>query len=453
MTPALTHEDANAQLLDLVYGEAEGTTREALEAHVAGCAQCKADLAALGDTHQLLRGSFEDLPVPARVHARILESAKAGAVTVESPKARVPSRVPASEPATPSFWERMRGRWTLPTLATVGAVAVVVITSRMFLDPNRAFEQMQERRAPAQAEPPPPASPAPAEELAAGAPAAAPADDREGEPRPNAELLQRRRKALEQLRLNPPGGRGALRTRSMDDRLRSALERLDAPALGSGGGGVASGGGALGGIAASRDDLAKVGAKAPEAEKADKAAAKPAAAPARSGAYASPPAGWAHDGKATNTAKKGEAVAPAAPAPPPAPASAPMAAAPAKRKAQSQRLEELEGSSAASAAGPSAQPSEPMREMDESSNVRAKSVADSERKERQKDAAPSVDTLARKAGELFAAGRWNEAIAAYRDLLRRFPDADPVPQWRSRLLQAERQETARRAAKAAPAAQ
>jgi hypothetical protein len=439
-TPApLTHEDASAQLLDLVYGEAEGAAKAALEAHVAGCAQCQAELAALGDTRALLRGTLtEEPPVPARAHAKILEAARAA---VAAPaQAAAPAK---AKGAQPSFWERMRGRWTFPTLATVGAVAVVVVTSKMFLDPNTAFEKMEAQRAPAEAElqaPPPAAAPvargeAPAQEPPAAAPAeqAPPADTVE---------LQRRRRALEKLRIGQLSSRGAERAHSVDERLRAAMDRFDGAGHGLGGGSTATGGG-LGGLGAGvkRDELAKsVRANAAEkaAEPATKpapapVAAKPAAAPARS--YASPPAGWAAEGKASQpSAPKGGAAAGAvAPAPASPPAVA-VEAAPAKRKAVMDDL----------------------READEES--KAESVAEdkaAKKESRQKDAAPSADALVRKAEQLYAAGRWGEAITAYRELLRRFPEAEAVGQWRTRLVQAQREETAVRekaATKAAPAA-
>ncbi|HVU49163.1 MAG TPA: zf-HC2 domain-containing protein, partial [Polyangia bacterium] len=68
----LSHDDANARLLDLAYGEGTAEERAALEAHVAACAACTAELAALGDTRARLRTALEDAPAPARVHARLL---------------------------------------------------------------------------------------------------------------------------------------------------------------------------------------------------------------------------------------------------------------------------------------------------------------------------------------------------------------------------------------------
>jgi len=56
---------------------------------------------------------------------------------------------------------------------------------------------------------------------------------------------------------------------------------------------------------------------------------------------------------------------------------------------------------------------------------------------RKPDDATSQEALTRRAEELFAARRWSEAIAAYRELLRRYPDADLKTRWRARLTQAQ----------------
>src|SRR6185312_8076632 len=73
--------------------------------------------------------------------------------------------------ARASLWERLRGRWTLPTFATVGAVAVVVLASKVFLEPDKTVELGRQTVAPAApqapraqaiAEAPEPTRPAPA---------------------------------------------------------------------------------------------------------------------------------------------------------------------------------------------------------------------------------------------------------------------------------------------------
>jgi hypothetical protein len=48
----------------------------------------------------------------------------------------------------------------------------------------------------------------------------------------------------------------------------------------------------------------------------------------------------------------------------------------------------------------------------------------------------SEQVLARHADQLYAARRWSEAVAAYRELLRRYPDADAGARWRARLKEA-----------------
>ncbi len=65
----------------------------------------------------------------------------------------------------------------------------------------------------------------------------------------------------------------------------------------------------------------------------------------------------------------------------------------------------------------------------------------------------STDALAQRADRLFADGRWTEAAAAYRDLLRLDPRNAAAARWRSRLssAQAQAQIAARRAAPAAKA--
>jgi hypothetical protein len=162
----LSHDDANARLLELVYGEAAPVERAALEAHVATCERCAADLAALGETRARARVALDDgdrdVPVPARVHARLLAAATQAVAPVAAlarpPVAVASPPMPAAPvpPSAPSFWERLRGKWTLPTFATLGAVAVVVIASKIFLEPRRTMERGREV-AGGSAPPPPPA--------------------------------------------------------------------------------------------------------------------------------------------------------------------------------------------------------------------------------------------------------------------------------------------------------
>jgi tetratricopeptide (TPR) repeat protein len=70
-------------------------------------------------------------------------------------------------------------------------------------------------------------------------------------------------------------------------------------------------------------------------------------------------------------------------------------------------------------------------------------------------AATPAETLRQRADRLFADGRWAEAAAAYRELLRNDPDSPDAEHWRQRLavaVQAEGEAPARATAKAAKAA-
>ena len=53
-----------------------------------------------------------------------------------------------------------------------------------------------------------------------------------------------------------------------------------------------------------------------------------------------------------------------------------------------------------------------------------------------------------RADRLFAEGRWNEAAAAYRELLRREPHSGDADRWRRRLTLAENADVSERNAKA-----
>lgn len=52
---------------------------------------------------------------------------------------------------------------------------------------------------------------------------------------------------------------------------------------------------------------------------------------------------------------------------------------------------------------------------------------------RSSDASPTLEESVKKADRLFASQDWNAAVAAYRDLLRRFPSHKDAPKWRARM--------------------
>ena len=128
-------QSVSARMMDLLYGELSGDERATIEAHLAGCPSCRAELAAFQGTRTSARRALDADEPPARAHQAILRAA-AAAVAAKQPR---PIEARSATPH-PSFWERWRARWTLPTFATLGAVAVVVLASKVFLEPDKTVE-------------------------------------------------------------------------------------------------------------------------------------------------------------------------------------------------------------------------------------------------------------------------------------------------------------------------
>ncbi len=436
----LSHDETNARLLELVYDEATPAERAELEAHVATCAECQVELAALGATRAHLRVALDDVPVPARAHARILEAAAQAVATPAPARLIVPARAP-------SLWERLRGRWTFPTLATVGAVAVVLIASKVFLDPQRTVERGREAMAPAE---PQPATVTRSDEAFAKNAASAGA------------------RAVAPNGVSPALG-GLMGKRMSEALVRKHHESLHGAASQEGAGTIASGGFGAGAL----------GVRGGQAQP---------AAPAPASAFASPPSDW-KGGAPGNGPSTRTSPPPMAAPPPPAPtlraapgassASAPRrmqkltddsldglgagSASPAEAKAapakpfvakKSARADRDEATGADSPAADKESARESQVEEDEIGQLRApaKDKAPASKREEKAEAAPTQETLARRAEQLFAARRWSAAIAAYRDLIRRFPDADLAPRWSARITQAQAESDAAIAQRSAAAA-
>lgn len=180
------HDDIRERLVEYLYEELEGPARAAFVAHLAGCATCRAEIEAAGQARRVartvVRASVGDA-VPLGLRARVLEAAATAAreraarvgvtaapvvTQAASPSAAQPAvgegGIPAGEREAPvrqagqggrGWLDRLRGRWTLPTFATVGALAAfLLVRGTIFREARRPLGE------------------APAERL--GAPAAAP---------------------------------------------------------------------------------------------------------------------------------------------------------------------------------------------------------------------------------------------------------------------------------------
>ncbi len=485
-----SHDETNARLLDLVYGEAAPSERVALEAHVAGCARCQAEVAALGGTRAVVRAALVDQAAPKGVHARLMQAATeavtpvpraaaAAAVVAPAPRPRV-----AAPTETPSFWGKLRRGWTLPTFATVGAFAVLLLASKVFLSPRSTYERGQQGLIPA--EPAPAASVRDVE----NAPVAAPSPEDKAAPEaradePAREALRRQVGLAREHAVAASLGK-SMRHEHGADGVSDVFDGLSGKEAFGGGetrgphGGTVPGLGTLRGVSASGGGRGVgsvsgnvVGGAASKAP-APKPSSRSAAA---ADDFAAPPAGWAKGGAS--------AAEPASPAPPPAAApvaarknvvddldrAAPTAktdrrereasldegaAAPSRVKAEKASALDAPPAEKKKAAAPTASKAVTAASSAPAAQAPAKDVlAKSASDTKESDAASAQETLARRAEQLFVQRRWDESVAAYRELIRRFPTAEPAAKWRTRLAQAEResaQVTASRAAKAAPKA-
>ncbi|HVV49264.1 MAG TPA: zf-HC2 domain-containing protein [Polyangia bacterium] len=371
-------EETSARLMDLLYGELSGDARAAVEAHLAGCVDCRAELASFQGVRAAARQALDADAPPARARDAILRAA-AAAVVDKQPVAARPA------PARASFWDRLRARWTLPTLATVGAVAVVVLASKVFLEPDKTVELG--RRA--------------VERPSAEAPAAPPA-------RAKGEHEMAKREVQEQEEEAQPAPAEAL----AGSGAPAPVRRREAPA--HGGGEHLSGRGS--------------GFGAPPApEKAEREFAPPPPPRAEPGPAGAPAASNALGKRALLDEE--DAPAPSAGG---RAGAAPAAAAPARAKAKKAEAPLSDDFDRAFAPPAPAAPAAERAEERPSAAQREAPTADQ---------SPAETPVAR-ADRLFAAGRWTEAARAYRELLRRDPHNADAARWRQRLAAAEQAATA-----------
>ena len=432
---AISCQDVSTRMMDLLSGELSGEERAALEAHLAGCPSCTAELAAFQSTRAAARRSLDADEPPARAHQAIL---RAAAAAVAAKKVRpIEARVAASQP---SLWERWRARWTLPTFATVGAVAVVVLASKVFLEPDKTVELGRQRlqSAPAEA---PATPPAVAEPSATARQSAANEDEQAKEARPAPAEKRRQEGAPERLQ---PSGTNDAPARSI--AAPSATRRRPAA--------PGDGFGALGGLAKGGSAASSGRTKAPSSGgvsfQDDLAAAPPAALKPGKRAFAPPPPPLAEPGRPTpppsdadqlrardsegealeetNAPPRGSAGHVAAGAAPP----------PAHAKAKKTDMPSEEGNLDRGPAGAST-PAPAAPRSQAPAAAPAASVADKTdaKSEVRAESKPSAETPVARADRLFAQGQWAAAARAYRELLRRDPNNGDAARWRQRLAASE----------------
>jgi hypothetical protein len=438
---AINCQDVSARMMELLYGELAGDDRATLEAHVAGCASCRAELAGFQTTRSAARRALDADEPPAGAHQAILRAA-AAAVAAKRPQPIEARPVPAR----PSLWERFRGRWTLPTFATVGAVAVVVLASKVFLEPDKTVELGRQtlRSAPAEA---PVGASAPQEEREAAKTVAEPGKKHE---------VTEEEKPLRQ----PAADKAPARSIAA----AAAQRRRAAPADGSGAlGGLTKGGGAaIRAPAKARlsddalDDLiggerADALSGAPAAKSSEREFAPP---PPPRAEPASPPATGSSRVKAPavdedtaegNAPPRGDS----APVAGGAGATPPAAHAGKTKKAAAPAGADFDGAPAAS---PSTAASAPAPVRAAAPPARA-AEADEERrseKDSKKEDKGSAESPVARADRLFAGGHWAAAARAYRDLLRHDPNGADAARWRQRLAASQDAASAQAPAAASP---
>jgi hypothetical protein len=474
--------DISERMVDFLYGELAEGERRAWEAHVASCDSCRREVAAyertLGRARTAIRGPLAEEP-PARVRVEVLKAAAAALAGGALP-AGGRTLTSSAEPdgAKGGLWAWLRRPWFLPAFAAVAAAAILIVAQKPILDSAESIKS----KAPApgtseavnvenEAPTPFPASSQEASRsrAAAAAPAPAAAEPPTLETKPPRAEAYARDKDLARVRKKPASsaahGKGAVAAAApakprpavlVDSPADEASSRFAVPpppknkrdlgerAVGkvSSGGGVASQGqdparaSAGYGVAGGRAGDGLAGKKEAPAEKqaVERRVANRGVLDRETDAVpfpASPP----------------PAAAPA-PEPAPAPPSPVMASAP-------QRLQQP-SPAPAGAAGPAVRrpaapapvatraktppppPAPRQTERAESKSAAAEPEGAEEGRARDdsregEKSQSAIDALARRAERLFAEQRWAEAVAAYRDLLRRAPGHPSAKLWKSRI--------------------
>jgi hypothetical protein len=422
---AIGCEDVSARMMELLYGEVPPDERATLETHVAGCARCRAELAGFQATRAAARRALDADSPPARAHEAIMRAA-AAAVAAKEPQPIAARPLPAR----PSFWERLRARWTLPTFATVGAIAVVVLASKVFLEPEKTVELGRRTVHPVTEEVPAPAAPAVAPrqpEPAEAAKTAAPAEKRDLRKDETELALGKEKQQL----ADKPRAHATAAAEPPPERKRAA------PAEGIGG--LASGKGSGAAMrqkaASSLDGLAEESGEgaAPAPQPSKRAFAPPP--PPRAQAPSAPAANGAGEGGAFDdeiAANADSSPGRASGRLPGGAGTAPPAHAAAKAKkaaAPEDTFRDLDRVAPAAAPPPAPAPPPPA--------AAPVAQAEARRAESKSESKPAGESPVAHADRLFAEGRWADAARAYRELLRRDPRNADAARWRQRVAAAE----------------
>jgi hypothetical protein len=527
------HDDIRERLVEYLYEELDGPARAAFDGHLAACATCRADTEAAGRTRgvarSVVRAPLGDA-MPLGLRARVMEAAAAaakeragGAAVGAAPAVPMPASSASPDRAAPPIsgergipvrgretssigsaperpnapkWQhlqgwlaRLRGRWTFPTFATVGALAAfLLVRGTIFREARQPLgEAPAERIGPGAVAPALPPPPAPAGVRRP------PQDFEAGEMKGALGSAERRRALLDETQDAAPRGGDGDRTSKRKGPARhgtgvavpsgsgqgEGLGREEE--IGSGarhkalsqpakrdanrtsplesnrpGGSSVPDDGRTGGDL--QDHLSNgvarprsIGGTAPDVQKSAGPHPAAAVAPARADDLMEGSLSSSREGRA------GFAQPPPAPPPrggrvvqgpgaPPASASKPSAGAAAP--------------ALSAPAAPAAEPPRPASAPATATSVREDHLRSAEKKaksrsadkseaaaeqveERAAEPAPArtVDpaiALSERAAKLLAARRFTEASAAYHDLLRRFPTHPSAPLWRARLAAADR---------------
>ena len=157
-------QGVSARMMELLYGELSGDDRATIEAHLAGCASCRAELAAFQSTRASARRALDADEPPARAHQAILRAA-AAAVAAKQPKPMRDARRRAAAVVLGALARAMdaadlrhaRARWPSSCWRARSSSSP---TRRSSLDARR-FDRPRRRRPPRRrvaAEPPAPAA-------------------------------------------------------------------------------------------------------------------------------------------------------------------------------------------------------------------------------------------------------------------------------------------------------